>query len=155
MRVFDFSNQTEEKVNPECTYTTFRSNEEISTPEHPIFVLDNKEKEHAHHSVGFFTNPTKRTAFEFKEENSKESYTADILKVDSRFVGLVRWLGDNHINVRLSGENTAEGYAVYKIREIAFGGGTKLSAEDGFLQFMIDRLLASVFPAHVKKSVML
>ena len=44
MRVFDFSNQTEEKVNPECTYTTFRSNEEISTPEHPIFVLDNKEK---------------------------------------------------------------------------------------------------------------
>ena len=89
MRVFDFSNQTEEKVNPECTYTTFRSNEEISTPEHPIFVLDNKEKEHAHHSAGFFTNPTKRTAFEFKEENSKESYTADILKVDSRFVGLV------------------------------------------------------------------
>ena len=47
MRVFDFSNQTEEKVNPECTYTTFRSNEEVSTPEHPIFVLDNKEKEHA------------------------------------------------------------------------------------------------------------
>jgi len=42
MRVFDFSNQTEEKVNPECTYTTFRSNEEVSTPEHPIFVLDNK-----------------------------------------------------------------------------------------------------------------
>ena len=147
MRVFDFSNQTEEKVNPECTYTTFRSNEEISTPEHPIFVLDNKEKEHAHHSAGFFTNPTKRTAFEFKEEDSKESYTADILKVDSRFVSLVRWLGDNHINVRLSGENTAEGYAVYKIREIAFGGGTKLSAEDGFLQFMIDRLLASDAPA--------
>ena len=147
MRVFDFSNQTEEKVNPECTYTTFRSNEEVSTPEHPILILDNKEKEHAHHSAGFFTNPTKRTAFEFKEEDSKESYTADILKVDSRFVSLVRWLGDNHINVRLSGENTPEGYAVYKIREIAFGGGTKLSAEDGFLQFMIDRLLASDAPA--------
>ena len=147
MRVFDFSNQTEEKVNPECTYTTFRSNEEFSTPEHPILILDNKEKEHEHHSAGFFTNPTKRTAFEFKEEDSKESYTADILKVDSRFVSLVRWLGDNHINVRLSGKNTAEGYAVYKIREIAFGGGTKLSAEDGFLQFMIDRLLASDAPA--------
>ena len=26
-----------------------------------------------------------------------------------------------------------DGYAVYKIRETAFGGGTKLSAEDGFL----------------------
>ena len=32
-------------------------------------------------------------------------------------------------------------------RIIAFGGGTKLSAEDGFLQFMIDRLLASAAPA--------
>ena len=40
----------------------------------------------------------------------------------------------------------AEGYAVYKIRETAFGGGTKLSAEDGFLQFMIERLLASNAP---------
>ena len=41
------------------------------------------------------------------------------------------------------------GYAVYKIRETAFGGGTKLSAEDGFLQFMIERLLASNAPAEV------
>ena len=151
MRVFDFSNKTEEKINPECTYTTFRSNEEVSTPEHPILILDNKEKEHDHHSSGFFTNPTKRTAFEFKSEESNESYTADILKVDSRFVSLVRWLGDNHINVRLSGKNTDEGYAVYKIREIAFGGGTKLSAEDGFLQFMIDRLLASDAPTEEKE----
>lgn len=70
MRVFDFSNQTEEKVNPECTYTTFRSNEEISTLEHPIFVLDNKEKSMRIIPLDF-TNPTKRTAFEFKEENSK------------------------------------------------------------------------------------
>ena len=37
-------------------------------------------------------------------------------------------------------ENREDGYAVYKIRETAFGGGTKLSAEDGFLQFMIERL---------------
>ena len=43
----------------------------------------------------------------------------------------------------LSGENQENGYAVYKIRETAFGGGTKLSAEDGFLQFMIERLLSS------------
>ncbi len=54
---------------------------------------------------------------------------------------------ENHINVRLSGQNRAEGYAVYKIHEIGFGGGTKLSAEDGFLQFMIERLLASNAPA--------
>ena len=69
--------------------------------------------------------------------------SADILQIDARFVSLIKWLGENHINVRLSGENRADGYAVYKIREIAFGGATKLSAEDGFLQFMIERLLAS------------
>ena len=51
--------------------------------------------------------------------------------------------------MRLSGENKENGYAVYKIRETAFGGGTKLSAEDGFLQFMIERLLASSAPAEI------
>lgn len=146
MRVFDFSNNTEEKISPECTYTTFRSGEETASPEHPILVLDNQKMKWNHHSCGFFTNPSKRTAFEFKEEESG-SQTADILQIDARFVSLVRWLGDNHINVRLSGDNQANGYAVYKIREIAFGGGTKLSAEDGFLQFMIERLLASEPPA--------
>lgn len=55
-------------------------------------------------------------------------------------------MGENHINVRLSGVNREDGYAVYKIREIAFGGGSKLSAEDGFLQFMIERLLLSNAP---------
>ncbi|MCD7817743.1 MAG: AAA family ATPase, partial [Lachnospiraceae bacterium] len=56
-------------------------------------------------------------------------------------------LGENRIRVRLSGANRKDGYAVYRIREIAYGGGTKLSAEDGFLQFMIERLLASDAPA--------
>ena len=91
-----------------------------------------------------FINPVKRTAFEVKEEN--QTVQADILKIDARFVSLIKWLGENHISVRLSGADTAEGYAVYKIREIAFGGGSKLSAEDGFLQFMIERLLSSNAP---------
>ena len=91
-----------------------------------------------------FTNPVKRTSFEFDEEDGKVS--ADILQMDARFVSLLRWLGENHITVRLSGVNRPDGYAVYKIREIAFGGGTKLSAEDGFLQFMMERLFASNAP---------
>ena len=33
-----------------------------------------------------------------------------------------------------------------KIREIAYGGATKLSAEDGFLQFMMERLFSSSAP---------
>lgn len=144
MPVFDFSNTSEEEKQLECTYTIFHSNETTASPEKPILVLDNKERKWEHHSCGVFTNQSKQTAFEFKED--KKAICADILKVDARFVSLLKWLGENHINVRLSGENMEDGYAVYKIREIAFGGGTKLSAEDGFLQFMIERLLASHAP---------
>lgn len=146
MPVFDFSNTPKEKNTAECTYTVFRSNEKTMSPEKPVLVLDNSQRKWNHHSIGMFTNQIKRSAFEFKEEDGT-TVSADILKVDARFVNLIRWLGENHINVRLSGENREDGYAVCRIREIAFGGGTKLSAEDGFLQFMIDRLLASSAPA--------
>ncbi|MDD6614645.1 MAG: AAA family ATPase, partial [Lachnospiraceae bacterium] len=145
MPVFDFSSSPDPKHPAECTYTVFRSNEMEATPEKPVMVLDNSRRQWKHHSCGMFTNPVKRTAFEFEEEDGKIS--ADILQIDARFVSLLRWLGENHINVRLSGQNREDGYAVYKIREIAFGGGTKLSAEDGFLQFMIERLLASNAPS--------
>ena len=144
MPVFDFSNTPEENNDFVCTYTTFQSNERAATAERPILILDNKERKWSHHSCGSFTNQTKQTAFEFKEKDG--TFSANILQVDSRFVYLLKWLGKNHINVRLSGENRAEGYAVYKIREIALGGSGKLSAEDGFLQFMIERLFASNAP---------
>ena len=146
MPVFDFSNTPKEKNTAECTYTVFRSNEKTMSPEKPVLVLDNSQRKWNHHSIGMFTNQIKRSAFEFKEEDGT-TVSSDLLKVDARFVNLIRWLGENHINVRLSGENREDGYAVCRIREIAFGGGTKLSAEDGFLQFMIDRLLASTAPA--------
>ena len=142
MPVFDFNNMTVQKNEAECTYTIFKSNEEHPTAEKPIMIIDNHSKEWKHHSIGTFTNPVKRTSFEFEEEG----ISADILELDARFVSLLKWLGENHINVRLSGKNVEAGYAVYKIREIAFGGRNKLSAEDGFLQFMIDRLLASDAP---------
>ena len=145
MPVFDFKNAPENPRVSECTYTVFRSSEPEASPEKPILLLDNQSRKWPHHSCGVFKNPSKKTAFEFKEENGTAD--ADILQLDARFVSLLRWLGENHINVRLSGANREDGYAVYKIREMAFGGGTKLSAEDGFLQFMIERLLASSAPA--------
>ena len=145
MPVFDFNNTPEEKKEPVCTYTIFRSNAPEASADQPILVLDNSARQWKHHSCGVFENPNKRTAFEFKEEGGAVS--ADILRIDARFVSLVRWLGEHRINVRLSGENRPDGYAVYRIRETAFGGGTKLSAEDGFLQFMIERLLASSAPS--------
>ena len=145
MPVFDFSNAPGgKKTESACTYTTFQSNEKEKTPDEPILVLDNQSRQWKHHSGGVFANQSQQTAFEFKEES--ETYSADILKVDARFVSLIKWLGENHISVRLSGENREDGYAVYKIRETTFGAGTKLSAEDGFLQFMIERLLASSAP---------
>ena len=145
MPVFDFSNPESTTTTAEATYTTFHSEKNVATPEDPILLLDNSSRQWAHHSCGLFTNPGKRTAFEFEEEDGIIS--ANILQIDSRFVSLIKWLGENHINVRLSGANRPDGYAVYKIREIAYGGATKLSAEDGFLQFMMERLFSSSAPA--------
>ena len=144
MPVFDFNNKPDKNSHGECTYTMLFSNASEATAESPILLLDNQSRQWKHHSCGVFTNPVKRTSFEFDEEDGKVS--ADILQREARFVSLLRWLGENHITVRLSGVNRPDGYAVYKIREIAFGGGTKLSAEDGFLQFMMERLFASNAP---------
>ena len=145
MPVFDFNNTPQESGTPECTYEIFYTSSQKPSAEHPVLVLDNRAGELKHHSNGVFTNPVRRTAFEFS--GAEGTVSADILRIDARFVSLLKWLGENHINVRLSGKMTDEGYAVYKIREIAFGGGAKLSAEDGFLQFMIERLLASDAPS--------
>ena len=144
MPVFDFSNTPDDNNEFICTYTTFSSNERVATPEKPILVLDNSKRQWKYHTCGVFSNQSKKTTFEFKEEDG--NFEANILKVDSRFVYLLKWLGKNHINVRLSGENREDGYAVYKIRELSLGGSGKLSAEDGFLQFMIERLFASNAP---------
>lgn len=152
-RVFDFSESTaktatepEKNADTALTYETFASDREEATPEHPILVLDNSEGKLKHHTSGSFDDPEHRTAFIFTDERRETFTSADILKVDSRFVDLLTWLGSNRIGVRLSGKDTADGYAVYKIREVDSGGIAKLSAEDGFLQFMITRLLSSKPP---------
>ena len=145
MPVYDFNHSPSGSKEPVCTYTIFYTNESEASAEHPLLVLDNSAGELKHHSTGVFTNPIRRTAFEFQGEDGTVS--ADILRIDARFVSLLKWMGENHINVRLSGAAQNGEYAVYKIREIAFGGGVKLSAEDGFLQFMIERLLSSDAPS--------
>ena len=85
MPVFDFTNAPEDKKQAECTYETFRSSEKAPTAERPILLLENKKRAWKHHSCGVFTNPSKRTSFEFQEEDG--TYSADILKIDVRFVG--------------------------------------------------------------------
>lgn len=95
MPVFDFSAAPADKkeTKSQCTYITFRSNETKATPEKPMLILDNSKREWKHHSCGYFSNPAKQTAFEFKEEDGV--FPADILKIDSRFTSLIKWLGEN------------------------------------------------------------
>ena len=142
--VFDFNAMPETDQGPVCTWEVLRTGGSEASAESPILVLDNRAREWAHHSDGSFVNPVRRTAFTFLTGEGEE--TADILKIDARFTSLIRWLGENHISVRLSGRNSAEGYCVYRIRETVSGSAEKLSAQDGFLQFMIERLLSSDMP---------
>ena len=145
MPVFDFKNSPVQSKIPECTYKVFYSSNSQPSASQPILVLDNHAAQLKHHSNGVFTNPINRTSFEFQGEDGIIS--TDILQIDARFVSLLGWLGEHHIHVRLSGAVREDGYAVYKIRETASGGALKLSAEDGFLQFMIERLLQSDAPS--------
>ena len=145
MPVFDFKNSPVQSKTPECTYKVFYSSNSQPSASQPILVLDNHAAQLKHHSSGVFTNPINRTSFEFQGEDGIIS--TDILQIDARFVSLLVWLGEHHIHVRLSGAVREDGYAVYKIRETASGGALKLSAEDGFLQFMIERLLQSDAPS--------
>ena len=140
MPVFDFKNASKES-SFECTYTTFTSDNKTASPEHPIFVLDNSEHKWDTETIGMFANPYKKTAFEFQTDDG--NILSNIIKVDARFTSLIKWLGENRIKVKLSGKNVEDGYAVYRIREIAFNNSQKLSSEDGFLQYMIERLLDS------------
>ena len=147
MPVFDFSVAPASEGGSVCTWTVFRSDKRSASPEDPILILDNRAEKWRHHSDGMFTSPSKRTSFAFAAQGDEPAREADVLRIDARFTSLIQWLGENRISVRLSGQNRPDGYAVYKIRETAFGGQAKLSAEDGFLQFMIERLLASDPPS--------
>ena len=140
MPVFDFKDKPVAGEVAVCTYEIFASDSHEASAENPIMIIDNKSGELKHHTTGMFINPIKRTSFEFQGETDK--ITADIIKIDSRFTSLYAWLGENHIKVRLSGVNTEEGYAVYKIRETSKGDSNKVSGENGFLQYMIERLLS-------------
>ena len=92
MLVYDSKSASNTTSSFECTYTTFTSNNTVTSPEHPILVLDNSENKWAHHSIGIFYNPYKKTAFEFQLDGNV--MLANILKVDSRFTSLIKWAGD-------------------------------------------------------------
>lgn len=149
MPVFDFNEQKKEEVMSEKTYELFYTSEHLTNAENPIMILKDEAGKLAHHSEGMFMAPTKGTAFIYDVDGDKSTH--DILKIDARFEDLFKWLGENHIMVCLSGAGTSEGYAVYKILETGVAvRGSKLAGENGFLQFMIERLLASDAPSSEK-----
>ncbi len=145
MPVFDFNSEKKDAAKADNTYTTFSSDLQTADKDHPIIVLSNRSGKLVHHSCGLFSSPVAGSSFSLENDSDGKE---DILKIDSRFVSLVKWLGENHIMVRLSGANTAEGYGVYKIQEMGVAvRGSKLAGENGFLQFMMQRLFLSNPPS--------
>ena len=156
-RVFDFQAEAATELAPQepvCTYTTFRSDAPVPDTEHPILVLRNPYMGLKHHLTGTFRNPKKRSCFDYmysggaagQPDDAKE-LSADILKIDLRFEKLIRWLGDNHVTVRLSGWSVRDGYAVYRIMAV----NPRLNPDrpdhnDAFLQMCIRRLSESRAP---------
>ena len=112
MLVYDSTSTSNTASAFECTYTTFQSNHSTATPKHPILVLDNSSHPWEQDSAGIFANPYKKTAFEFQLDDGVE--LSNILQIDSRFTNLIKWLGENRIKVKLTGENRSDGYAVYE-----------------------------------------
>ena len=145
MPVFDFNEKKEEAVKAQRSYKLVYSSERTTSTQHPIMILDDSGSKLVHHSNGMFEAPTVGSAFIY---DTDEKSSHNILEIDARFENLLKWLGENHIMVRLSGQTTERGYAVYKILETGVAvRGSKLSGENGFLQFMIDRLLQSDAPS--------
>ena len=124
MPVFDFSKMPDKAKEPVCTYEILYSNAHEMTETDPIAVIDSNSKKWEDKSIGIFTNPIKRTSFEF--ETKTGAWAADIKEIDARFVSLLQWLGENHIKVRLDGVTNYRGYCVYGISEIALGNDSKL-----------------------------
>ena len=73
MPVFDFNDVSDERNHAECTYTTFRSDAGEATPEQPILLLDNHIRQWKHHSIGVFTNPGKRSSFQFERKTASSA----------------------------------------------------------------------------------
>lgn len=142
--MFDFNSQPDKDKTavsgPVVTYRAVESASKRADSAHPVMVLEQKETLPLS-VTGRFLNPARRTAFRCTLDGREQ--TADILLLDARFRDLLTWLGENGILVRLTGARTSEGYAVYQIQEVDSTGSDKLSAEDGFLQFVIGRILES------------
>ena len=77
MPVFDFNNTPEKGKHPECTYTTFHSEEGEATPDRPILYLDNSKRQWQHHSCGI-SYPIPSTGLLLSSKKSSRGRSARI-----------------------------------------------------------------------------
>jgi ATP-dependent Lon protease len=151
-RTFDFSDTSETSgetgkkprgaVGKEAyTYEVYYQDSDCADEQHPILIIEDAAKTLVHHVSGRFYRSDERMSFEYGR--SSDQLYAAIKGIDARFLALLYWLADNHMDVRLSGHIVGEGYNVYKIRAVDAAGLRRLTSEDGFLQNVIQRLLES------------
>ncbi len=123
-----------------CTWSVVDQDAEEASAESPFFVLKEQAPAFPHHVRGTCMDMNRRTAF--MRSDGDAPVAADIVKIDRRFIHLVKWLGENQTSILLSGRHTEDGYAVYRIRAVNYAG-TAPSGADAFLQMTIGRLLQS------------
>lgn len=165
-RIFDFNSST--IVNPEAeggkeagtaashAFKVVISDSKELSPETPIMILTEGEEKLPRHAVGVFINPLRGNSFAYTGGTVEANVSGldkdgrdlnhPILSIDKRFVELERWLGENHVSVRLTGESREEGYCVYKIRAVNPNGSGIQTERDRFLQMVIERLSESEVP---------
>ena len=96
----EFNDIKKDNKSEVVTYEVFDSDSRSADYNNPILIIDNNKRQWAHHSNGMFQSPLKGSGFEFRVDDTIE--IADIIKIDSRFVNLIKWLGENHIQVTTS-----------------------------------------------------
>ena len=89
MAVFEFNESKKDAVNEVVTYEVFDSNRRSADKDNPILIIANNNRQWEHHSNGMFQSPLKGSGFEFRVDDTIE--IADIIKIDSRFVNLIKW----------------------------------------------------------------
>jgi len=163
-RIFDFNKTEDSNISKDGSATdgalvtwqiVERDDKELSA-DCPIMVLSEEMEKLPKHAAGVFVNPVRGTSFAYTEgkveadvsgkDKDGRDLNHHILKIDKRFIDLEKWLGENHVSVRLTGESREEGYCVYRIRAVAPDGKNIQSDRDSFLQLIIERLKESKAP---------
>ena len=74
MPVFDFNQEKKDAVKAEKTYELIYTDEHFADAEHPIMLLEDRDKKMVHHSSGMFMAPVTGTAFVYEKDEEKSNH---------------------------------------------------------------------------------